>query len=259
MNLLDEFNRLVKPAELGAKLEASTTDIADHLTNLIDSKNKTIASMNVTYFELRKLFDRILFSSYWTRVVVVAPPATTTTTSTSKEEHNVNPIEEQHNELEQNMNKLHLTEQQIPVELVQQQHEDVHLHQQQQQQSLPIEQALYHQQNTSDDYVLVSSTDENLANNQSKSPNNQQGQAKTFFTTLNQADLPPHRNINEFLNKCENDDDGINFLQDSEIQLRQQQDHLNQNELNYQQQQGGNNFNYNQGMYAQKIEFKSNN
>jgi len=103
---------------------------------------------------------------------------------------------------------------------------------------------LYHQQNTSDDYVLVSSNDENLANhNQSKSPNNQSAQAKTFFTTLNQADLPPHRNINEFLNKCENDDDGINFLQDSEIQLRQQQDHLNQNELNYHQQQQGGGYN----------------
>ena len=104
--------------------------------------------------------------------------------------------------------------------------------------------ALYHQQNTSDDYVLVSTNDIN-ENNQSKSPN-QQAQAKTFFTTLNAADLPAHRNINEFLNRCENSDDGINFLQDSEIQQRQQQqqEHLQQQQNEYQQ--SGNNYNYNQ-------------
>ncbi len=68
--------------------------------------------------------------------------------------------------------------------------------------------------------------------------------------------MPAHRNINEFLNRCENNDDGINFLQDSEIQLRQreqeqlqQQQQQQQNELVFQQQSqpptGG--YSYNQG------------
>lgn len=119
---------------------------------------------------------------------------------------------------------------------------------------LIIWKALFHQQNTSDDYVLVSSNDVN--DNQPKSPNQQhaqqQAQAKAFFTTLDAADLPAHRNINEILNRCENNDDGINFLQDSMIQHRQQEQ---QNELAYQQplSQTGNNYPYNQGEYYFKI------
>ena len=56
---------------------------------------------------------------------------------------------------------------------------------------------------------------QNLQQQHLQGPLNQQVNAnnpKTFFTTLNPADL--HRNINEFIN-----DDGINFLQDSEIQM----------------------------------------
>lgn len=46
---------------------------------------------------------------------------------------------------------------------------------------------------------------------------------KTFFTTLPDVHGGQHRNINEFINRCENSDEGINFLQDSEIQSRHQQ------------------------------------
>jgi hypothetical protein len=80
----------------------------------------------------------------------------------------------------------------------------------------------------------------------------QQTQSKTFFTTLNPADLPAHGNINEFINRCENNDDGINFLQDSQINMQQlgqqvdttyQQHHTQQSQsqpqsqINQQQQQ----------------------
>jgi len=60
----------------------------------------------------------------------------------------------------------------------------------------------------------------------------QSQQHKTFFTTLNQ---PEQRNINEFINSCENNDGGINFFQDSELQSRQlEQQHA---DMNFQQQQ----------------------
>jgi len=247
MNMLDDFNKLVKPAELGEKLESSTTEIADHLTQLIDAKNKPIVTMNVTYSELKKLFDRLMSASYWTREPE-QPTVHLTNLNEQEESVQYTTSNEQQQQQPQNTNELLQHENPLnPVQHVEQ------VHQQQQQQTLinedhhqssHMEQAVYHQQNTSDGYVLVTPNDvnDNLANNQSKSPN-QQAQPKTFFTTLN-PDLPPHRNINEFLNKCENNDDGINFLQDSEIQIRQQEQL--QNELNYQQQQGGNNFNYNQ-------------
>lgn len=254
MNMLDDFNKLVKPAELGEKFELSATEIADHLTQLIDAKNKPIVTMNVTYSELKKLFDRLISAPYWTREPE-QPTAHLTNLNEQEETVQLTTLnEQQQQQQQQNVNELLQHDNQLkPVQLtdqVQQQQQHQVLSHEELPQTGHMEQAIYHQQNTSDGYVLVTPNDinDNLANNQSKSPN-QQAQAKTFFTTLNPADLPAHRNINEFLNNCENSDDGINFLQDSEIQMRQQQqqqEHLN--ELNYQQQQqqGGNNFNYNQ-------------
>lgn len=106
--------------------------------------------------------------------------------------------------------------------------------------------AIYNQQNTSDDYVLVSPSNEyvdpNIVQSQVQQYHHQlqqQQQPKTFFTTLNPAtDLPSgqHRNINEFINRCENSDDGINFLQDSEIQSHQLHHHQS-DQLHHQQQQ----------------------
>lgn len=71
MSILDEFNKLVQVSELGSKLDQSSSDAADHLLCLIESKNKPITSLTteqpVTYSELRKIFDRILNSTYWTQ------------------------------------------------------------------------------------------------------------------------------------------------------------------------------------------------
>jgi len=248
LKLLDDFDKLVKPAELGARFEQSTAEIAEHLTNLIDNKNKPIQSMNVSYSELRKLFDRLMTASYWTREPVVEQPAEQAQpTQTQPEQTDLTTTTTNTNTNEQ----IDLETQSNPVQLAEQQQQHQEITHEDHQQTGQIEQTLYHQQNTSDDYVLVSSNDVN--DNQSKSPSQQQhqqlqqqqqqAQTKTFFTTLNPADLPAHRNINEFLNRCENNDDGINFLQDSEIQLRQreqeqlqQQQQQQQNELVFQQQ-----------------------
>ena len=58
---------------------------------------------------------------------------------------------------------------------------------------------------------------------------NSQAQSKAFFTTL--SDIPPHQNINEFLNRCENNEEGINFLQDSEIQHVEQVQQIDQEHI----------------------------
>ena len=76
LDLLDDFSKLVQGIELGAKLESSATEAADHLLWLIESKNKPVQSLEsnqvITYAELRKLFDRILNSGYWTKDTTVA-------------------------------------------------------------------------------------------------------------------------------------------------------------------------------------------
>lgn len=91
---------------------------------------------------------------------------------------------------------------------------------------------MYHQQNTSEDYILVSSTE------YGGGENSQNKASKTFFSTLNPQDSV-NRNINEFLNRCEKNDDCINFLQDSEIQQHemQHQNHQQENEHTNQQQE----------------------
>jgi hypothetical protein len=66
--------------------------------------------------------------------------------------------------------------------------------------------------------------------------------SRTFFSTLN----PQDRNINEFLNR-ESNEEGINFLQDSEIQNNQQQqqqvhEKQQQVEHHHQHPQGGQGF-----------------
>lgn len=94
---------------------------------------------------------------------------------------------------------------------------------------------MYQQQNTSEDYILVSSTDYNGAEN---SHNKIGHTSKAFFSTLNPQESV-NRNINEFLNRCENNDDGINFLQDSEIQPHeQQQEYKKNNQQNEHEQHG---------------------
>ena len=67
LNLLDEFNNLVEPASLGVKLEAAATEFADHLLGLLEAKNKPVATLGLTYAELKKIFDRIIAAPYWTQ------------------------------------------------------------------------------------------------------------------------------------------------------------------------------------------------
>lgn len=93
---------------------------------------------------------------------------------------------------------------------------------------------MYQQQNTSEDFILVSTTDYSGAENSHKIGHT----SKAFFSTLNPQESV-NRNINEFLNRCENNDDGINFLQDSEIQIhKQQQEYKKNNQQNENEQQG---------------------
>ena len=76
LGLLDEFSGMVQSLELGAKLDAYAADSAEHLLFLIEAKNKIIPSLEISYVDLRKLFDRILGSPYWnkeTQVESVAP------------------------------------------------------------------------------------------------------------------------------------------------------------------------------------------
>jgi len=67
LNLLDEFNKLVEPASLGVKLETAATEFADHLLGLLEAKNKPVATLGLTYAELKKIFDRIIAAPYWTQ------------------------------------------------------------------------------------------------------------------------------------------------------------------------------------------------
>jgi len=68
LELLDAFDKLVAPGELGAKYESCSGEYADHLFNLMEGKNKPIQSLatQTTYAELKKLFDSIMAAPYWT-------------------------------------------------------------------------------------------------------------------------------------------------------------------------------------------------
>ena len=75
LDLLDDFSTLVQSIDLGSKLDSNASEAADHLLYLIESKNKTIPTLDVTYADLRKLFDRIFVSSYWNKEAVAAAAA----------------------------------------------------------------------------------------------------------------------------------------------------------------------------------------
>ena len=64
LNYVDEFTKLVtREVKLSKASENELIERADHFSNLIDAKTKSVAS--TTYAELKKLFDRILVSAYW--------------------------------------------------------------------------------------------------------------------------------------------------------------------------------------------------
>lgn len=233
LEMLDEFNKLVEPTVPGAKLDLASSEYADHLFNLIEGKNKPITALSavtpVTYSDLRKLFDRLLTATYWTQIQ--QQQAEATTVAAENVEQSANDLNEQTSEMTEQTNLIAAVEN---LEINNQQVEQFNNQQ--------IEQGVYNHQNTSDDFIIVNPNECNEV--MSKSPslqqqteninpdvNHQQQQTKTFFTTLNQSE---QRNINEFINNCENDNEGINFLQDSEIQSRQQEQV--QDELNYETQ-----------------------
>jgi hypothetical protein len=63
----------VQPAsEISLRLEAISSESAEHIYNLKVAKNKQIAQLSAqvvgaafTYADLKKLFDLIFFSAYW--------------------------------------------------------------------------------------------------------------------------------------------------------------------------------------------------
>lgn len=64
LNYVDEFTKLVtREVKLSKASENELIERADHFSNLIDAKTKSVAS--TTYAELKKLFDRIHVSAYW--------------------------------------------------------------------------------------------------------------------------------------------------------------------------------------------------
>jgi len=221
LTVLDEFAKLVEPCTPGSKLEAASSEFAEHFTSVMDGKNKPIPGLTTTttYSELKKMFERLLTAPYWTsepKEQEVVQEQTEQTTSVV-----VEVVDTTEQTLNQAVENLQLEQEQQQQQIVQQN-----------------EQGSY--QNV-DDYVIVTQSEcvESLCH--SKSPSLQPGQqehtyeqmqSKTFFTTLNQPTVG--QNINEFISNCENNGEGINFFQDSELS-RQQQEQQQQNEMNFQQ------------------------
>lgn len=224
LETLDEFNKIARPTEISGKLDSAASESADHLVALVDAKNKQIANLvssasstpiTFTYSELRKLLDRVLAAPYWTN----QQQATTTAAAAPAAADATN----NHVAVEQ-AEQVQQTDNQVQNDV----HHHQHQHQQQQQQQLDTNQLEHgHHEAAMLGKMTLHAHDEQLQYQQHSvleqvssndlSDKNQQQQAnaanpKTFFTTLNPADL--HRNINEFIS----DESGINFLQDSEIQ-----------------------------------------
>ncbi len=108
--MLDEFNKLVEPVIPGVKLDSAASEFADHLVCLIEGKNKPITALSgttqVTYSDLKKIFDRILSSSYWTqqpeqKVELTTESTTTTTTESTPQQVETKQETEQSTNLEQ--------------------------------------------------------------------------------------------------------------------------------------------------------------
>ena len=245
---LDDFNKLVDGQELGARLDAACADSAEHMFNLIEAKNKPVqwgaeasSRPNVTYSELRKLFDRIFAASYWNK-------------EQQQQQQQQQRQEEEQQQQQQQAVVAEVVEQQqqapVSEQNVTSQLNNLQLNNEQTQQNVEEPVQGVFQQNTSDDYVLVNQNDVNEAyqqqqqqQQQQQSPNSQQQNQKTFFSTLNPTET---RNINEFLS---NRDDALNFLQDSELAAAhqaQQEFDLQQQQLQQQQSQEQHHHNNNQ-------------
>jgi hypothetical protein len=241
LEFLDELDKLVTPCTPGDKLDLASCEFADHLSALIDGKNKpiTVFKESITYSEMKKLFERLLSASYWTvQDCPVCPDKQEVTTLETETETETTPVE---------------TESEAkPTESLNEAVENMQLNEQKN--TLQNEQGLYQNQHV-DDFVIVSSSEcaESLCHSKSASvePQSQsevsqelaQSQSKTFFTTLNQPEQ--RQDINEFINSCENNGEGLNFFQDSELTPRQQEQlqQQQQNEMNFQRTQHQENYN----------------
>jgi predicted S18 family serine protease len=187
LDLLDDFSQLVQSLELGTKLDAYAAEAAEHLLFLIESKNKLIPSLEskqqVTYADLRKLFDQILSSTYWTKEEAssavelveeaVAPNCDDESLALAQATNNEsiqNNNNNNDNNLESQVEQSNLIEPMGNLNVALEKTNEALLH--------PA--AVFNQQNTSDDYVLVSPSNEFTDSNNSqqtqlqKSPNSQQ-------------------------------------------------------------------------------------
>ena len=94
--MLDAFDKLMAPGEVGVKLDSASAEFAEHLFSLMEGKNKPIATLTTptSYAELKKLFERILAAPYWTETpkevaepVVEIADEQTTAAGVVEEEH----------------------------------------------------------------------------------------------------------------------------------------------------------------------------
>jgi len=218
LNLLEEFGKLVSPTLInnGSKFETEIVESVEHLLALVDAKSKPIPGIKKpsTYADLHKLFDKVHKSAYWTKKEEKeVPVAVETPAATSAEVHSEKSSPVKHQQMEHQP---------------QQQHQTV---------SPQRTQTYTNPENAHDaDYVLVTAHDvaehhqdeDTSATSKPESNDFQQHEQQThnkapFFTTLTQS-----ANVNEFINK--NDEDSLNFLQDSEVPRQLQHQDENQRE-----------------------------
>jgi caprin-1 len=191
LELLDDFHKLACSTEFSKTIENDVNDSADHLLSLIESKNKSV--LTTTYSDLKKIFDRVMTSSYWTN---------------EKEQEKV-------------PEKVEEPQQQQVLEETEQKNVN------------------YQQNTSSEDYVIV--TSQEVENTQLEQQQLAQDQ-KTFFSTLNTQET-----VTQFLSES---NDGINFLQDSQIPTQYDQQDQHQSQDHHHQQQYVSNNNQQQGDYS---------
>lgn len=195
LDLLDEFYKATCQPKLTNDNEFN--DSVEHFLNLIDGKSK--AFLTTTYTEMKKLFDKILASSYWSQEKK----------EEQKKEETVN--------YQQNVSTddfVIVSSNEIENNHVEQEQEQVEQVPEQNSQSQP--QMVLTQQLTQDN-VLLSQQQPQTAQTTSNPDQ------RTFFSTLN----APDHYVHEFLSE---NNEGLNFLQDSQVQgVNQPQQNFNQN------------------------------
>jgi hypothetical protein len=62
LSLLDDFDKLAN-TQLSKTYENDVNNVVNHYLNVIESKSKPV--LGTTYVEVKKIFDKILTSTYW--------------------------------------------------------------------------------------------------------------------------------------------------------------------------------------------------